>query len=47
LMETYGLSEAQATKFFKKDMAITIGIRGSSRFVSDGSVIIGTRFVGD
>jgi hypothetical protein len=47
LMESYGLSEAQATKFFKKDTIITIGITGSSRFVSDGSVIIGTRFVGD
>lgn len=47
LIETYGLSEAQAKDFFKKDTIITMGIRGSSRFVSDGSVIIGTRFVGD
>ncbi len=47
LIETYGLSENQAKEFFKKDTGITIGIRGSSRFVSDGSVIIGTRFVAD
>ncbi|MEO8002289.1 MAG: hypothetical protein ABI644_10475 [Arenimonas sp.] len=47
LMESYGLSDAQATKFFKKDTIITMGLSGSSRRVSDGSVIIGTRFVGD
>ncbi len=47
LMDGYGLSEAQATKFFKKDTKITIGMIGSTRFVSDGSMIIGTRFVGD
>lgn len=47
LIESYGLSEAQATKFFKKDTIITIGITGSTRHVTDGSVIIGTRFVGD
>jgi hypothetical protein len=47
LMESYGLSDAQATKFFKKDTKITIGMIGSTRHVSDGSMIIGTRFVGD
>lgn len=47
LMETYGLSDSQATKFFKKDTIITIGVVGSTRHVTDGSVIIGTRFVGD
>lgn len=47
LMEGYGLSEAQATKFFKKDTTITIGMIGSTRFVANGSMIIGTRFVGD
>lgn len=47
LIEGYGLSEAQATAFFKKDTIITIGMSGSTRFVSNGSMIIGTRFVGD
>jgi hypothetical protein len=47
LMENYGLSETQAKNFFKKDSIITMGLRGSTRFVSDGSIIIGTRFVGD
>jgi hypothetical protein len=47
LIESYGLSEAQATQFFKKDTVITMGIRGNTRYVSDASVIIGTRFVGD
>jgi len=47
LIENYGLTDAQATKFFKKDTIITLGIVGSTRHVSDGSVIIGTRFVGD
>jgi hypothetical protein len=47
LIESYGLSEAQATQFFKKDTIITMGLRGNTRHVSDASVIIGTRFVGD
>ncbi len=47
LIEGYGLSEAQATKFFKKDTTITIGMTGNTRHVSNGSMIIGTRFVGD
>ncbi len=47
LIEGYGLTEAQATQFFKKDTIITIGLVGSTRHVSDASVIIGTRFVGD
>jgi hypothetical protein len=47
LIESYGLSDAQAKEFFKKDTIITLGITGSTRFVNNGSVIIGTRFVGD
>ena len=47
LIEGYGLSEAQATKFFNKDTTITLGMIGSTRHVSNGSMIIGTRFVGD
>jgi len=47
LVETYGLTDAQATAFFTKDTIITIGLVGSTRHVTDGSVIIGTRFVGD
>lgn len=47
LIEGYGLSEAQATTFFQKDTIITIGLQGSTRHVSDASVIVGTRFVGD
>ena len=47
LIENYGLSDVQATKFFKKDTTITIGMIGSTRHVSNGSMIIGTRFVGD
>lgn len=47
LIGSYGLSEAQASQFFKKDTTITIGITGGTRHVSDGSLIIGTRFVGD
>ena len=47
LMEGYGLTEAQATAFFNKDTVITIGLVGSTRLVSDGSMIVGTRFYGD
>ncbi|MGH8106792.1 MAG: hypothetical protein ACREO2_10765, partial [Arenimonas sp.] len=47
LIESYGLTEAQATAFFTKDTIITIGLAGSTRHVTDGSIIIGTRFVGD
>lgn len=47
LVESYGLSDALANKFFKKDTKITLGMIGNTRYVSDGSMIFGTRFVGD
>lgn len=47
LMEGYGLTEAQATAFFTKDTVITVGLVGNTRFVSNGTVIVGTRFFGD
>ncbi|MEO6172452.1 MAG: hypothetical protein ABIP02_04985 [Arenimonas sp.] len=47
LIEGYGLTDAQATAFFNKDTVITIGLVGSTRLVSDGSMIVGTRFYGD
>lgn len=47
LVEAYGLTEAQATAFFTKDTVITVGLVGNTRFVSNGSMIAGTRFFGD
>jgi hypothetical protein len=47
LIETYGLTETQAKNFFKNDSVITLGVSGSTRYVTNGSLIIGTRFVGD
>lgn len=47
LMNQYGLSEAQARKFFKKPITITIGLTGNARMVDGANINFGTRFTGD
>ena len=47
LIETYGLSESLADKFFKKDTIITMNITGQGVLVDFASIIYGTRFVSD
>lgn len=47
LVGTYGLSEAQANRFFRRPITISLGIRGQSRLVDGATINVGTRFVGD
>ena len=47
LVETYGLSDAQAKEFFKQPTVVRMNIAGTSRYVSDASLIFGFRIVGD
>ncbi len=47
LISNYGLTEAQANRFFRRPITISLGIRGQSRLVDGASINIGTRFAGD
>ena len=47
LVGQYGLTEAQAKKFFRKPITLTLSIGGQVRMVEAGSINIGTRFTGD
>lgn len=47
LIEGYGLTDAQATAFFKHDTIVTMNIRGTANLVDFASIYYGTRFVGD
>jgi hypothetical protein len=47
LVSTYGLTAAQAEQFFRRDVTITLGMRGFTRLVEDASLNVGTRFTGD
>jgi hypothetical protein len=47
LVENYGLTEAQAKAFFKKETTVRMNISGSARYVQYASMIFGLRIVGD
>jgi len=47
LTETYGLTDQQATNFFKQDTAITMGMTIQATGVEFASVIYNTRWLGD
>lgn len=47
LVETYGLTEAQATLFFKKPMTLTFGARGTVALTSSLNYFYGIRLYGD
>ena len=47
LVEGFGLSETQATQFFKKPMTITFGARGTFALSSFASYFYGIRLYGD
>jgi hypothetical protein len=47
LVESYGLTETQATQFFKKPMTITFGARGTFALSSFASYFYGIRLYGD
>jgi hypothetical protein len=47
LVESYGLTETQATQFFKKPMTITFGARGSLALTTFATYFYGVRLYGD
>lgn len=47
LVSQYGLTEAQAKRFFRKPITITLGISGQARMVNGASINFGTRITGD
>jgi hypothetical protein len=47
LVDSYGLTETQATQFFKKPMTITFGARGRFALTSFASYFYGIRLYGD
>ncbi len=47
LVESMGLTEAQASEFFKKPTTIRFHLSGNARFVDFASILYGLRLVGD
>lgn len=47
LVEAYGLSEAQAKKFFKEPITIRGGMRITANWIERAGMYYGTRFMGD
>ena len=47
LVDSYGLTSAQADQFFKKPMTVRLNVNGSVRLVEDGHLTFGLRIVGD
>lgn len=47
LVQTYGLTEAQATEFFKQPTTVRMNITGSAQYVQDASLYFGFRIIGD
>jgi hypothetical protein len=47
LIDQYGLTEAQATEFFKKPTEVSLNVTGSARYVAFAGLTMGLRIVGD
>ena len=47
LIETYGLTDAQADDFFKKPTTIRLNISGASQYIGDSQLLFGLRVIGD
>ena len=47
LIDSYGLTEAQAKDFFKKPTTIRLNVTGSAQNVSFATMVFGLRIVGD
>ena len=47
LSETYGLSAAQVTEFFKQPTTVRMNISGSAQYVDFASLYFGLRIIGD
>ena len=47
LVETYGLTDAQATDFFKHQTTVHLNLSGSAQYVDFASLYFGFRIIGD
>ena len=47
LVQQWGLTEAQARRFFRRPITIVMGLSGNARLVESASINFGTRFIGD
>lgn len=47
LVDTYGLTDAQAKQVFKKPITISLNVSGSVRLVDEASLMFGLRVIGD
>lgn len=47
LVLNFGLTEAQATQFFKKPITVRLNVSGNVRFVQNAGLVFGLRIVGD
>lgn len=47
LIDNYGLTEAQATEFFKQPTTVSLNVTGNARFVQFAGMTFGLRIVGD
>lgn len=47
LVDTFGLTPAQAREFFKRKTTVRLNVSGSARYVSDANLIFGLRIIGD
>ena len=47
LVQQWGLTPAQARRFFRRPITIVMGLSGNARLVDGANINFGTRFVGD
>jgi len=47
LVDSYGLTDAQARRFFREPITIRFGLRGNAQMLDGASINFGTRFAGD
>jgi hypothetical protein len=47
LVQQWGLTPAQARRFFRRPITIVMGLSGNTRLVDGANINFGTRFVGD
>ncbi len=47
LVDTYGLTDAQATLFFKKPTMVRLNVSGTTQYIDSANLIFGLRIVGD
>lgn len=47
LVDNFGLTPAQVDEFFKQPTTVHLNVRGSSQYVTNASLVLGLRIIGD